>query len=143
MIKNDLVKAIQSFFHFGFMLEYLNHPIISLIPKLDRPFNLTHYRPITLYNILYKIMSKVLVNRLKMVLDTCISKNQAAFAPRRQILDNVMISHEYMHYLKNKRQGLDGFMALKLDMSKAYDRMEWSFLETIVRKMRFAESWIR
>ena len=75
------------------------------------------------------------------MLDACISKNQAAFVPGRQILDNVIISHECLHYLKNKRKGNNGFFALKLDMSKAYDRVEWNFLEEIMHRMGFCDKW--
>ena len=91
---------------------------------------------------IYKVISKILANRLKNVLDLCISKNQAAFVPGRQILDNVILSHEFLHHLKNKRQGNAGFLALKLDMSKAYDRVEWRFLEAIMKKMGFGNKWI-
>ncbi|XP_071940158.1 uncharacterized protein [Coffea arabica] len=80
--------------------------------------------------------------KLKHNLDCCISKNQAAFSPGRQILDNVIVSHEYLHYLKNKRQGSVRCMALKLDMAKAYDKVEWKFLGAIMQKMGFSERWI-
>ena len=73
---------------------------------------------------LYKIISKILANRIKPVLDLCISKNQLVFIPNRQLMDKIIISHECKHILKNKRQGNDGYMAVKLDMSKAYDRIE-------------------
>nr|XP_027067776.1 uncharacterized protein LOC113693433 [Coffea arabica] len=89
------------------------------------------------------MISKILANRLKNVLNLCISKNQAAFVPGRQILDNVIFSHEFLHHLKNKRQGNAGLVALKLDMSKAYDRMEWRFLEAIMEKMDFCNKWIK
>ncbi|XP_027150159.1 uncharacterized protein LOC113750373 [Coffea eugenioides] len=82
-------------------------------------------------------------NRLKGVLNFCISKTQSAFIPGRQILDNVIIAHEYLHFLKNKRYGKEGYMAVKLDMSKAYDRVEWKFLRDIMQKMGFSSRWIR
>lgn len=124
------------------MLKAINHTLVSLIPKIDNPTEVKHFRPISLGNVIYKIISKILVNRLKAVLDICISKNQAAFVPGRQILDNVVLLHEILHFLKNKRQGSQGFMALKLDMSKAYDRVEWRFLEEIMKKMGFCRKWV-
>ena len=130
-----MVNAVQSFFQSKFMLKALNHIVISLISKVDCPTDLKHYRPISLCNVVYKVISKILVNRLKPLLNTCISKNQAAFVPGRQILDNIIISHEYLQFLKNKRYGKEGFMAVKLDMANAYDRVEWPFLQAMMRKM--------
>ena len=141
-IKDDVVQAIQSFFHSSLMLKVINNTVISLIPKVDNPTDMKQYRPISLCNVLYKMISKILANRLKNVLNLCISKNQAAFVPGRQILDNVILSHEFLHHLKNKRQGNAAFLALKLDMSKAYDRVEWRFLEAIMKKMGFCNKWI-
>lgn len=142
IVKPEIIRATQSFFHSGIMLKAINHTLISLIPKIDNPTEVKHFRPISLCNVIYKIISKILANRLKTVLDECISKNQAAFVPGRQILDNVILSHEILHFLKNKRQGSQGFMALTLDMSKAYDRVEWRFLEEIMKKMGFCRKWV-
>lgn len=85
---------------------------------------------------------KVMANRMKDILNDVVSDTQSAFVPGRLISDNIMISYEVMHYLKRKKVGNDGFMALKLDMSKAYDRIEWDFLRTILRKMGFSEWWV-
>ena len=93
-------------------------------------------------NVSYKIISKVLANRLKPILNSIISGNQSAFVPGRLITDNVLVAFEIMHYLKKKRNGNEGFMAVKLDMSKAYDRVEWVFLEKIMEKMGFNNKWI-
>ena len=85
----------------------------------------------------YKVISKVLANRLKLVIDRVISESQSAFIPGRLITDNIMISNEVMHYMKRKTQGKHGFMAIKIDMSKAYDHVEWRFLEVVLHKMGF------
>ena len=77
---------------------------------------------------LFKIITKVIANRLKTTLPVIISKAQSAFVPGRLITDNIMIAFEINHFLKRKTQGKDGVAALKIDMSKAYDRVEWSFL---------------
>ena len=141
IIKKDLVGAIQTFFHTGHLIKSANHTSISLIPKVMIPTSLKLYRPISLCTTVYKIIAKILANRLKPVLHSCISKNESAFIPGRQILDNIMISHEFLHYLKNKRLGKEGFMAVKLDMSKAYDRVEWRFLAAVMQKMGFNDKW--
>uniref|UniRef100_A0A2N9FC86 Reverse transcriptase domain-containing protein n=1 Tax=Fagus sylvatica TaxID=28930 RepID=A0A2N9FC86_FAGSY len=86
---------------------------------------------------------EILANRLKRVLHYVISKSQSAFVPGRLITDNVLVAFEIMHSMSLKRKGKKGQMALKLDMSKAYDRVEWAFLEGIMRHMGFAEEWIR
>ncbi|XP_071904274.1 uncharacterized protein [Coffea arabica] len=125
----------------GDLTESVNHTVITLIPKVLNPTSLKQFRPISLCTTMYKVIAKILTNRLKGVLHCCICKNQSAFIPSRQILDNIMVSHEYLHYLNNKRQGKDGFMAVKLDMSKAYNRVEWSFLEAIMQKMGFHYRW--
>lgn len=115
---------------------------IALIPKKQAPKTMMDLRPISLCNVLYKVASKVLANRLKQVIDLIISENQSAFIPGRLITDNVMISYEIMHYLKRKGKGKDGYMALKLDMSKAYDRVEWGYLKAILARLGFAEKLV-
>ena len=84
----------------------------------------------------------MLANRLKLVLGSIISESQSAFIPGRSITDNVMISAEVMHYLKRKRQGREGAAALKIDMSKAYDRIEWNFLKTTMQQLGFSANWV-
>ena len=102
----------------------INHTNITLIPKVKSPENITEFKPISLCNVVYKLVSKVLANRLKMVLPAVVSENQSAFQAGRVIIDNVLMAFETLHYMKNHQSGKSGFMALKLDMSKAYDRVE-------------------
>lgn len=87
-------------------------------------------------------MAKMLANRLKGILPLITSQEQSAFVPGRQILDNVMLSFEYLHSLRKKTNGKMGLMALKMDISKAYDRVEWPFLISIMVKMGFTQRWI-
>lgn len=82
-------------------------------------------------------MAKVIANRLRIVIDKCIDLTKSAFAPRRLIFDNVLLAYELLHTLKQKRSGKKGFMAVKLDIGKVYDRVEWNFVEEIMKKLGF------
>jgi hypothetical protein len=100
------------------------------------------WRPIALCNVLYKIIAKVLANRLKQVLPKCVSNHQSAFVPDRSILDNAMVAIEVVHYMKTKSKGKEGCVALKLDISKAYDRMSWEYLRAVMVRMGFCAKWV-
>ncbi|KAH1064048.1 hypothetical protein J1N35_029035 [Gossypium stocksii] len=91
---------------------------------------------------IYKIISKVLANCLKVSLPGCISQNQRAFVLGRMIHDNILIIHELMHYLQSSKFGPNKCFAIKLDMSKTYDPMEWIFIKEVMKKMGFEDNWI-
>ena len=106
----------------------LNNTLIVLILKCENPSSMKELRPISLCNVLYKLVSKVLANRMKDVLCRLISPSQAAFVPGRSITDNILLASEVLHYLKRHTRGHIGDVALKLVISKAYDRVDWGFL---------------
>ena len=87
-------------------------------------------------NVLYKIFSKVLANRLKKVLPKVITKHQSAFTKRWLISDNILVAFESLHSM-HKHIGKDDFMAIKLNMSKGHDRVEWAYLELVMKKLGF------
>jgi hypothetical protein len=93
--------------------------------------------------VVYKLVSKVLANRLKLVLPEIISPSQSVFVPSRLITDNVLLAYELTHYLNQRKWGGNGMAAIKLDMSKAYDRVEWTFLEKMISRFGFSVQWVQ
>lgn len=106
-------------------------------PKSKIPQKITKFRPISLCNVIYKIISKVVANRLKRILVVVINELQSAFVPGRLITNNVLVAFETMHCIDQRKKGKEALMAIKLNMSKAYDRVEWVYLEAMMRKIGF------
>jgi hypothetical protein len=104
LLKPDIIVAVKKFFATGHMPEGTNDTYIVLIPKVDNPVELKEYRPIGLCNVLYKIVSKCLVNRLCPLLGEVISENQSAFVPGRIITDNILVAYECLHTIKNNKK---------------------------------------
>ena len=92
----------------------INHTNITFIPKVKSPENIIEFRPISLCNVVYKLVSKVLANRLKMVLPAVVSENQSAFQAGRVITDNVLMAFETLHYMKNHQFGQVGFLGFEI-----------------------------
>ena len=120
----EVCDAILNFFNNGCFDDDVNFTHIVFIPKKSLPSKVTDFRPISLCNVIYKILSKTLANRLKEILPFIISKLQSAFIPGRLISDNILAAYETLHTMHTRMWGKEGFMAVKIDMSKAYDRVE-------------------
>lgn len=138
----EIFHACSGWLERSYFPASLNDTNIALLPKVGNPTNMTELRPIALCNVLYKLISKVLANRLKKVLPSCISEEQSAFVARRSILDNTMMAIEVLHAMKTRRSGKKGDMAVKIDISKAYDRVDWGFLHHMMISMGFAPQWV-
>jgi hypothetical protein len=140
-VGEEVCTAITSFLHEGIMDEKINYTNIVLIPKKSNPIAVSDFKPISLCNVIYKLMSKVLANRLKAVLPVIISPNQSAFIPGRLISDNILAAYETLHSMHTCHWGKTGYVAVKLDMSKAYDRVEWGFLDEVMCRMGVHPKW--
>ena len=142
LLGEEVTSSVLYFLNSASLPANLNHTFITLIPKVKNPEFIFEFRPISLCNVLYKIFSKVLANRLKKILPNIITENQSAFTKSRLISDNILVAFESLHSMQ-RHTGKDNYMAIKLDMSKSYDRVEWVYLEAVMRRMGFDERWVR
>jgi hypothetical protein len=138
----EVCATILSFLNLSTMDSGINVTHIVLIPKVDFPKCVMDFRPISLCNVIYKLISKVLTNRLKVVLPKIISCYQSAFIPMRMINDNIFAAYETMHSMQIRMWSKVSFIGIKIDMSKAYDKIEWDFLETAMLRLGFDVRWV-
>ncbi|GLT95486.1 hypothetical protein SLE2022_131660 [Rubroshorea leprosula] len=136
LVKDKVCQDIKDIFCTGVIPDKWNECLLALIPKVKSPEIIQQFRPIGLCNTSYKIVSKILVNRLKPWMDKLISPCQSSFISGRQGMDNVIILQELV-YSFAKKSGKSGDMICKLDLEKAYDRLEWSFIREALIFFRF------
>ncbi|GKV44689.1 hypothetical protein SLEP1_g51849 [Rubroshorea leprosula] len=137
-IKEEVIEFIHEFQKNSKLVKGLNTSFIVLIPKVVSPQKIEDYRPISLLGAMYKILAKLLANRLKEVLEGVIGEQQMAFIRGRQLMDGVVIANEMIDEAKKKKK--KSFM-LKIDFEKAYDKVSWNFLEYMMKRMGFSETW--
>lgn len=127
IIGDEVTAAVQQFFLTSYPPREINVALLTLLPKCDNASTMKNFRPIACCTILYKVISKVLANRLKGVLNSIVGDSQSAFVKGRLILDNVMLSQELITGYTRKH--VSPRCMLKVDIQKAYDSVEWVFLK--------------
>jgi hypothetical protein len=143
ILGEEISIGIVDILNSGIRPHNLNSTFIAFILKNNNPKCVNEFRPISLCNVLYKIVSKVLANRLKKALPHIISPTQSVFILGRLITDNILVAYETLHTMHTGMRGKNGSIAVKLDMSKAYEIVECGFLEGVMRQTGFDERWIR
>ncbi|XP_062115077.1 uncharacterized protein LOC133829254 [Humulus lupulus] len=138
---DDISEAILQFFEHGEIPAELNNTILSLIPKVVSPKSTIDYRPIACCNTLYKCISKMLCFRLAKVLPLLIHQNQGAFIKNRQLAHNILILQDLLHGYTRKT--ITPRCLIKIDLSKAYDSIDWVFLEDILAAFCFPSRFIQ
>ena len=141
IIKEDLLECLLDFFSGSSIPLGFSHTFLALIPKTTSPQTWNDYRPISLCSNLQKILSKLLNDRLAGFLPELITANQSGFVKNRAIIDNILLTQEMTYALDNKVSG--SYILVKLDMMKAYDRVHWSFLSTVLTSFGFDSFWIQ
>ncbi|KAJ9685070.1 hypothetical protein PVL29_017197 [Vitis rotundifolia] len=138
-VKEEVLELFKEFYDQNSFARSLNTTFLVLIPKKGGAEDLGDFRPISLLGGLYKLLVKVLANRLKQVIGKVVSVDQNAFVRGRQILDASLIANEVVDYWqKRKEQGL----VCKLDIEKAFDSINWNFLMKVMTKMGFGSRWL-
>ena len=135
IIGDDIFVAINEFFIIGKILKQINHAIIALILKTDHASQVNHFRPISCCNLLYKIVSKILANRIAPVLENIIGESQSAFLKNRKMMDNIFHIQELLRKYTRKR--ISPKCLLKIDLHKAYDSISWEFLDWMLKSVGF------
>ncbi|KAF3973512.1 hypothetical protein CMV_003065 [Castanea mollissima] len=136
-----VIEEIQAVFHSKRIPNYLNRTLVVLIPKREGLETPSHFRPISLCSTVYKVISKVIFNRIQPHMHHLISLLQAAFILGRKGLDNMIIAQEILHSME-KKKGRIGTMALKINLEKAFDRLEWSIVREVLDHFNFPKNII-
>lgn len=134
-------KFALDFFETGQLPAKANDVIVVLIAKVLKPEKITQFRPISLCNVLFKIITKTMVGRLKGVISKLVGPAQSSFIPGRLSTDNIVVVQEAVHSMQRKK-GRKGWMLLKLDLEKAYDRIRWDFLEDTLLAAGLSGDWV-
>ncbi|KAA3467406.1 reverse transcriptase [Gossypium australe] len=145
--ENEIVESATSFFKNLFMsrgVAFTEEEVFSTLKEIGatKASGLDGFPAIFFQRYWHiVVVAKTIANRLQGVMEICIDESQSAFIPGR-LSDNTLLAYEMLHTFRRKRTGNKGFMAVKLNMSKAYDRVEWDFIKEVMLKMGFDDKWV-
>ena len=141
IIGNDVCEAITDFFQHSLLLNQVKSTFIVLVPKSENASSPDKFRPISLTNELYKIISRILVHRLRSIIGKILSLMQSAFIPGRSIADNILLAQDLIHNFHLLRG--PSRMCVKIDLAKAYDSVRLDFLEAALKCLQFPAHFIK
>ncbi|KAL4392029.1 hypothetical protein AHAS_Ahas03G0304200 [Arachis hypogaea] len=134
IVAESLTSWVKDIFQDPRNIREVNQMLITIIPKNPAPKNFSHFRPISLCNVCYKVITKIVASRLKNFIPTLIANTQSSFVPGRVSADNILVVQEVVHTMRSRNQ-CKGLMAIKIDLEKAYDRLNWNFVVDTLKDM--------
>ncbi|GKV35106.1 hypothetical protein SLEP1_g43419 [Rubroshorea leprosula] len=138
VIKQDIIGFADEFYTNGKLVKGSNASFVVLIPKTSNPQKIEDFRPISLIGSMYKIIAKLLANRIRLVMGSVIGVQQTAFVKDRLLVDGVLVANEVIDEAKRRRKSS---FILKLDFEKAFDKVSWSYLNYMLKRMGFGDKW--
>lgn len=141
LIGGHLFNAISYFFNTGSLPHSWGKTYVALDPKIAHPISVKDFRPISLCNVCYKLISKILDNRLKLVIHTLIGPERSGFIHGCGAIDSIIIGQEIAHNLETELH-VPARMLCKIDIKKAFDTIEWPAIITTLQRMLFPANWI-
>lgn len=141
IVGNEVLKSVKKFFSTGFLPRRTNTTILALVPKKLGVTSVKDYRPIACCNTLYKLISKLLVHRLKPIMPLCVLPNQTTFVQGRLLIENTLLASEIVHGYHKK--GGPKRITIKVDIAKAFDTIKWEFIFRCLRGLGVPELYLR
>lgn len=137
----SVCSFVRDCFHQPERIASVNDTLIMLIPKVESVVNMKNFRLISLCNVSYKIIMKILARRLRSIMEVLVSPHQCSFVPNMQSRDNIIIAQEVIHSMRTKK-GKKGWMTIKIDLEKAYDRLSWDFVRDTLQDIGLPDNFI-
>ena len=134
---DDVVNTALDILNNGVDPSAINSTFLCLILKIKKPRHTQDFRPISFCNLIFKIVTKIIANRLKLILPLIVGQFQITFVPDQLITNNGLVAFDILHYMKKKIAGQKGYVGMKLDIANAYDWVEWGFLKEVLKSMAF------
>lgn len=141
-IGDSLCKLIGDIFREPEKVRDINDTYLTLIPKVDAVCKVKDFRPISLCNVSYKVITKILAQRIRILMSGLVNPCQSSFTPHRQSRDNIIVAQEIFHSMRNKK-GKKGWLAIKIDLEKAYDRLSWNYIKETLEDIGFPPNFIQ
>lgn len=134
IVRGNVSNYIRDLWHMVADISEVNSIDLCLIPKVESPQTVHQFRPISLCNSIYKVLSKIMLNRLRHYMGMIVTPNQIGFIPKRYIQENIVVAHEVLHSM-HKIEGKQGYFSIKVNLDKAYYNVSQNFVDQVLKEV--------